>query len=51
MKIYGYMRVSTKSRTIFPTDDSLFKILYLAMVDATKKWTGKAWVWGQLWTS
>lgn len=28
------------SKTIFPTDDALFKILYLAMMDATKKWTG-----------
>ena len=32
-----------ESKTIFPTDDALFKMLYLAMMDATKKWTGKAW--------
>ena len=30
----------------FPTDDALFKMLYLAMMDATKKWTGKTWDWG-----
>ena len=41
------LRKVTKAKTIFPTDDSLFKILYLAMIDATKKWTGKSWDWGQ----
>lgn len=41
------LRKVTKTRTIFPTDDSLFKILYLAMMDITKKWTGKGWNWGQ----
>ena len=40
------LRKVTKSRSVFPTDDALFKILYLAMVDATKKWTGKGWDWG-----
>ena len=29
----------TKSKAVFPTDDSLFKMLYLAMLDITKKWT------------
>ena len=41
------LRKVTKSRTIFLTDDALFKMLYLAMSDATKKWTGKTWDWGQ----
>lgn len=41
------LRKVTKSRTVFPTDDALFKMLYLAMVDATKKWTGKSREWGQ----
>ena len=41
------LRKLTKSKTIFPTDDALFKVLYLAMIDATKKWTGKSWDWGQ----
>ena len=40
------LRKVTKSKTIFPTDDALFKMLYLAMMDATKKWTGKTWDWG-----
>ena len=33
------LRKVTKSKTIFPTDDALFKILYLAMCDITEKWT------------
>ena len=41
------LRKVTKNRTIFPTDDALFKLLYLAMMDITKKWTGKSWDWGQ----
>ena len=41
------LRKVTKSKTIFPTDDALFKSIYLAMIDITKKWTGKAWNWGQ----
>lgn len=40
------LRKVTKSRAIFPTDDALFKMLYLAMIDATKKWTGKSRDWG-----
>ena len=41
------LRKVTKAKTVFPTDDSLFKSLYLAMIDITKKWTGKSWEWGQ----
>ena len=41
------LRKVTKSKTIFPTEDALFKSLYLAMADITEKWTGKAWAWGQ----
>ena len=41
------LRKVTKNKTIFPTDDALFKSIYLAMIDITKKWTGKAWNWGQ----
>jgi len=35
------LRKVTKSKTIFPSDDSLLKMLYLAMMDITKKWTGQ----------
>ena len=41
------LRKVTKNRTIFPTDDALFKLLYLAMMDITKKWTGRSWDWGR----
>ncbi|WP_096635773.1 IS256 family transposase [Clostridium cochlearium] len=33
------LRKVTKSKSIFPTDDSLLKMLYLATQDITKKWT------------
>lgn len=33
------LRKVTKSKNIFPTDDSLLKMLYLSMIDITKKWT------------
>ena len=39
------LRKVTKSKSVFPTDDSLLKMLYLAMVDITKKWTGRRMDW------
>lgn len=42
------LRKVTKAKTIFPTDDSLFKMLYLAMTEITKKWIGKPWNWVQV---
>ena len=39
------LRKVTKAKSIFPTDDSLLKMLYLAMVDITKKWTGRRQDW------
>ena len=42
------LRKVTKSRTVFPTDDSLLKMLYLAMMDITKKWTGRRQDWGRI---
>jgi len=42
------LRKVTKSKPIFPTDDALMKILYLAMVDITKKWTGRRKDWGTI---
>ena len=35
----------TKAKSVFPTDDSLLKMLYLAMMDITKKWTGRRQDW------
>lgn len=40
------LRKVTKNRSVFPTDESLIKMLYLAMIDITKKWTGKRKDWG-----
>ena len=42
------LRKVTKSKSVFPTDDSLFKMLYLAMRDITKKWTGRRQDWSQI---
>lgn len=39
------LRKVTKSKAVFPTDESLFKMLYLAMLDITKKWTGRRQDW------
>jgi len=42
------LRKVTKSKTIFPSDDSLFKMLYLATMDIMKKWGGKNREWNQI---
>ena len=42
------LRKVTKTRSVFPTDDSLFKMLYLAMVDITQKWTGRQRDWSMI---
>ena len=39
------LRKVTKAKAVFPTDDSLLKMLYLAMIDITKKWTGRRQDW------
>ena len=36
----------TKKRSLFPTDDAIFKILYLAIRNALKKWTMPIRDWG-----
>jgi len=33
------IRKVTKNKSSFPTDDSLFKLIYLAVMDTSKKWT------------
>ena len=42
------LRKATKTRTIFPSDDALFKLLYLATMDITEKWTGRDRDWGKI---
>jgi putative transposase len=40
------LRKVTKAKSVFPTDESLLKMLYLAMMDITKKWAGRRKDWG-----
>lgn len=42
------LRKVTKSKTVFPFDESLLKMLYPAMIDITKKWRGHRQDWGQI---
>ena len=42
------LRKVTKSKSVFPTDGSLLKMLYLAMMDITKKWTGRRQDWSRI---
>ncbi|MEA4921191.1 MAG: IS256 family transposase [Clostridiaceae bacterium] len=42
------LRKVTKSKSVFPTYDSLLKMLYLAMIDITKKWTGRRQDWSMI---
>jgi Transposase and inactivated derivatives len=42
------LRKVTKAKSVFPTDDSLLKMLYLAMMDITKKWNGRRQDWNQI---
>jgi len=42
------LRKVTKGKSIFPTDDALLKMLYLATQDVLRKWTGRIQNWGQI---
>ena len=42
------LRKVTKNKSVFPTDDSLLKMLYLAAMDITRKWTGHRQDWGKI---
>ncbi|NSB12647.1 transposase-like protein [Clostridium beijerinckii] len=49
MESYNHqLRKVTKSKSIFPNDESLLKILYLATIDITKKWTQGIKGWAQI---
>ena len=37
--LHMQLRKVSKTKTVFPTDDSLLKILYLATIGVSKKWT------------
>ena len=42
------LRKYTKTKSSYPTDDSLSKSIYLSTKEITKKWTGKVQNWGQI---
>ncbi|WP_129407801.1 IS256 family transposase [Marinitoga lauensis] len=41
-------RKATKNKTSFPNDDALMKILYLATINATKRWTARYRDWSKV---
>jgi putative transposase len=42
------LRKVMKGKSIFPTDEALLKMLYLATMDVIRKWTGRVQNWGQI---
>jgi putative transposase len=40
------LRKVTKSRAVFPTDEAVLKLLYLALTNASRKWTMPIHDWG-----
>lgn len=40
------LRKTTKNRGVFPSNDSLFKLLFLSIQDISKKWSQKIKNWG-----
>ncbi len=42
------LRKVTKAKSIFPYDDALLKMLYLATMDISKKWTQSIRGWTQI---
>ena len=42
------LRKVTKSKSIFPSDEALLKMLYLATQDVLRKWTGRVQNWGMI---
>jgi transposase-like protein len=49
--VEGYhrqLRKVTKNRSLFPSDQALLKIMYLATIDASKKWTSIKQGWAEI---
>lgn len=44
------IRKVTKNRAIFPNEDALFKLLYLAIQDMSKRWTQRIHNWGTIYS-
>ena len=47
-KFNRYLRTVIRGTSVFPSDDSLFKMLYLAIIDITKKWTNRRHDWSMI---
>ena len=45
---WGIESADIEAKSVFPTDDSLFKMLYLAMMDITEKWAGRRQAWSRI---
>jgi len=44
------LRKYTKTKSLYPTDESLMKSVYLSLKKATKKWTGRISGWGEIYS-
>lgn len=42
------LRKVTKTKSIFPSDQALYKMLYLTMIDASSKWTSRIKEWDRI---
>jgi putative transposase len=43
------LRKYTKTRTLFPTDDSLIKSIYMSILEIHKKWANAVRDWTEIW--
>ena len=39
------VRKTVKGKSVFPTETALFKALYLAVTEASKRWRVRVWNW------
>ena len=46
--LHRQFRKVTKNRSVFPSDEALLRMLYLAARDITKKWTMPRWNWKEI---
>jgi putative transposase len=44
------VRKNTQAKAIFPTDDSIRKVVYLSVKELTKKWTMPVRDWGMVYS-
>ncbi len=49
--LHRQFRKVTKNRSVFPSDEALTKLLFLAIKDLTKKWTTALWNWREVITA